>query len=309
MMISSAGFKKLILFSLFSLLFLNYPGDFFYLRLYLNNRNYFFNNKKEQDYLIRPIPYVRNKNILPEITAQGVYLVDLDTFTPIFEKNANEKFFPASTVKMLTSLVSFDYFNLDQILKVKRIVSEPQTMNLVYNEEISFENLLYGLLIHSGNDAALTIADNFPGGEVKFVEKMNKKAKELFMENSFFKNPAGFDDFGQYTTPFDLALLGRAFLKNQKLKKIVAVKSIVISDKDYKIFHYLQNVNKLLGEISGIGGLKTGYTENAGENLVSYYKNDRQQIILVILRSDDRFDDTKKMINWFEENVDFYSLN
>jgi len=176
-------------------------------------------------------------------------------------------------------------------------------MELNIGEKITVENLLYGLLVHSGNDAAYVLADNH--GFEKFIDLMNKKAKELKMMDSYFKNPAGLDENNQYTTPFDLALAARVLLENPYLAKIVSTKEITISDVDFKYFHKLTNVNKLLGEIAGLGGLKTGYTEEAGENLVSFYKKNGHQFIIVILKSQDRFYDTTNVINWIEENIDY----
>lgn len=176
-------------------------------------------------------------------------------------------------------------------------------MGLVQNERITVENLLYGLLVHSGNDAAYALADNI--GFDKFVNLMNEKAKSLKMVSSHFTNPAGLDDFNQVTTPFDLALAARELLNSKELSKIVSTKEIVISDVDFQIFHKLSNVNKLLGEIQGIGGLKTGYTENAGENLVSLYKKNNHEYIIVILKSQDRFADTTNVVSWINSNVDY----
>ena len=137
---------------------------------------------------------------------------------------------------------------------------------------------------------------------------MNKKAKEIKMIDSHFSNPDGLDENGQYTTPFDLALAARYLLKNNYLAKIVSTKEIIISDVDFKYFHKLSNVNILLGEIAGIGGLKTGYTEAAGENLISFYKKNGHQFVIVILKSEDRFSDTRNVVKWIEENVDYLEL-
>ena len=179
-------------------------------------------------------------------------------------------------------------------------------MGLVQNERITVENLLYGILVHSGNDASYAIADEYVFD--RFVERMNEKAKELYMNDSRLTNPAGLDDFNQYISPFDLALAGRELLKNQYLAKIVSTKEITISDVDFQVFHRLSNVNKLLGEIQGIGGLKTGYTENAGENLVSFYKHNGHQFIIVIIKSLNRFIDTKNVVLWIDQNIDYLTL-
>ena len=121
------------------------------------------------------------------------------------------------------------------------------------------------------------------------------------MQNSNFKNPAGLDASGQFSTPFDLAVAAREVLHNKHLKKMVGTKEITISDVDYRVFHRLSNVNTLLGQIQGVGGLKTGYTENAGENLVSFYKRrDGKEFVMVVLKSEDRFEDTKAIIDWLQ---------
>lgn len=180
-------------------------------------------------------------------------------------------------------------------------------MGLVPGERITVENLLYGTLIHSGNDAAFVLADNF--GLQKFIALMNKKATDLKMEDTHFRNSTGFDEIEQFTTPYDLALAARELLKHKYLSKIVSIKEIIISDADFKYFHTLTNVNKLLGEVSGIGGLKTGYTESAGENLISLYrKSDGHDFIIVILKSDDRFEDTRAVVDWLERNVEYITL-
>lgn len=295
--------KKIVIFFLFSLLLMFYPGDFYYFRIFAYQKDLFYRQEKKL-VLKSQIPYLKNISY-PEVEAEGIYVIDLYSFTPIFEKNHHKKFLPASTVKLLSALVALEKFQLNDILTVKRIITEPQTMGLVFGERISFENLLYGLLVHSGNDAALALADNYPGGEKEFVKKMNEKAKKLMMRNSFFKNPTGFDEIGQYTTPFDLALLSREVLKNKILARMVATKRITVFDEDFKYFHQLENVNRLLGEIPGLGGLKTGYTENAGENLISFYKKDGHQFLIVVLKSQDRFSDTKKIVDWINTNVDY----
>ena len=297
--------KLVVLFAFYTLLFLFYPGDSYYFHIFAYNRQLFNQQAQKTDIKINPIPYLKY-SYYPEISAEGVYVVDLPSFTPIMKRNEHEHLFPASTTKIITALVAYDVYKPDEIITVKQTISEGQIMGLVQNEKITVENLLYGVLVYSGNDAAYVLADNY--GEQKFLDLMNKKALSLNMKDSHFTNPAGFDDNSQLSSPFDLALAARELLKNKFLSKIVSIKEITISDVDFKYFHKLSNVNQLLGEIQGIGGLKTGYTENAGENLVSFYKKNSHQFIIVILRSQDRFEDTKKIVKWIEENVDYINL-
>ncbi len=299
--------RAYLLFVFYTLLFLFYPGDTYYFNIFAYNRPLFEKKETKSETKINPVPYLKTPFFFPQTSAEGVYIVDLPSFTPILKRNERSEFLPASTTKIITALVAFDVYKPDQIITVKKVVEDGQVMGLVVGEKITVENLLYGTLVQSGNDAAYTLADDF--GYDKFVDLMNKKALTLHMNNSHFKNPAGLDENGQYSTPFDLALAARELLKNPYLSKIVSIKEIIISDADFKYFHTLTNVNKLLGEISGLGGLKTGYTKEAGENLVSFYKKNGHQFIIVILKSLDRFSDTTNVIAWIDSNIDYINIH
>ncbi|OGK51854.1 hypothetical protein A2966_00550 [Candidatus Roizmanbacteria bacterium RIFCSPLOWO2_01_FULL_41_22] len=300
------NFRFYFYFIFFSLLFLFYPGDSPYYHILAYNQSFFIQKAGQEQIQVFPVPYLKTA-LEPELTAEGVYIVDLPSFTPVFQRNSQFKLFPASTTKIITALVAIDIYKPDNVIPVKRIIEEGQNMGLVVGEKITVENLLYGLLVHSGNDAAFVLADHY--GIDRFVQKMNEKAREIGMTNSYFTNPAGLDNMEQQTTAYDLALAGRTFLQNSYLKKIVGTKEIIISDVDYRTFHKLSNVNKLLGEIQGLGGLKTGYTEEAGENLVSFYKTNGHEYIIVILKSLDRFQDTKNAIQWIKDQVDYFAID
>lgn len=297
-------FRFYLLFTFFALFFLFYPGDSYYFRIFAFNRDLFEKKEAPTAKNIKPVPYLKNPFYFPQTSSEGVYVIDLPSFTPILERNKNLKFLPASTTKIITALVAYDVYKPEAEIVVGQVLEEGQTMGLQIGEKISVENLLYGTLVHSGNDAAYVLADHY--GYDRFIDLMNKKAADLKMKNSHFTNPAGLDNGEQYTTPFDLALAAREILKNHYLAKIVSTKEITISDNDFKYFHKLSNVNELLGEVAGIGGLKTGYTEEAGENLVSLYKKNGHEFVIVILKSLDRFQDTKNVVNWIEENVDYF---
>lgn len=291
----------------FLLLFLFYPGDSIHLKNFMYNRESFAQEEiapKEKD--MNAIPYIAPNSPSPQVTAEGIYIVDLPSFTPIFEKNSQNLFYPASTTKVITALVVNDVYKPDDIITVKRNLQDGQVIGLAVGENITVENLLYGMLVYSGNDAAYAFADFY--GYEKFVNLMNKKAQSLGMKNTHFTNPAGLDEQSQLTTPYDLSLASRELLKNKLLKKIVSTKEITIADNDYKYFHKLTNVNKLLGEVQGIGGLKTGYTEAAGENLISFYKKNGHDYIIVILKSQDRFADTKNVASWIDDTVRYIKI-
>jgi D-alanyl-D-alanine carboxypeptidase (penicillin-binding protein 5/6) len=297
--------KFVLPFLFYTFFFLFYPGDSYQLHLFTYYRYLFNQNKKIDKFDLKPIPYLKSNYYQPIISAQGVYVVDLDNFTPIWEINADKKFIPASTAKIITALVAYDIYKPEQIIEINKIQTEGQVMGLTTGEKITVENLLYGLLVHSANDAAYVLANNY--GYEKFISLMNKKAKKIGMKNTFFIDPSGLND-NQYTSPYDLSLAARELLKNNYLAKIVSTKEIIISDVEFKYFHRLTNVNQLLGEIKGLGGLKTGYTENAGENLVSFYKKNNHRYIIVVLKSENRFQDTKNIIDWLNSNVDYIQI-
>lgn len=258
-----------------------------------------------------PAPYPANKTgVYPgsEISAVGAVVQDLDSGVYLFRRNEDYPFSPASTTKIMTALVALDNYSLDDVVTVKKPVTEGQTINLVPGERITVENLLYGALIASGNDAAWALADNFPGGEQKFVEAMNQKAKAIHLTSTNFTNPVGFDDSNHKTTPKDLATLARVALENKIITKMVAIPQITISDVTHTYYHPLSNVNQLLGKIPGVAGIKTGWTEEAGENLVTLVERNGHRVIIVVLKSQDRFADTIKLIDWVFTNYEWQIL-
>lgn len=285
--------------------FLALLGFAFLLSLFPSPNIYFKSHKSDNSEAFKidlPDPPLIPVNItgvdVPDITAQGVLIIDLPSNMIIYQKNAHDKFRPASTTKIITALVALDYYQLDDVLTVSRVEIEGRKMNLISGEKMTFESLLYGALVHSANDAAATIAQNYPGGVGKFVEAMNQKAQALHLTNTHFTNPIGFDDDQTYTTPTDLAKLAKVALSNKLIAKIVGTKTITVSDVSFTYFHPLVNVNELLGKIAGVAGVKTGYTENGGEILVSEVKKNEHSVLFVILKSQDRFKETESMIEW-----------
>lgn len=258
-----------------------------------------------------PAPYPTNiTGVYPrsDITAAGIVILDVDSSVTLYERNESQLLSPASTTKILTALVALDTYKLDDILMVKNVFTDGQSMKLVVGERISAENLLYGTLIHSGNDAAYVLADNYPGGVGSFVDAMNQKAQKLKLTSSHFTNPMGFDDPHHKMTPRDLANLARVALSNPVIAKMVAIPQITVSDVSHTYFHQLTNVNQLLGKIPGVGGIKTGWTEEAGENLVTLIERDEHKVILVVLHSKDRFGETSALIDWVFKNYRWEEL-
>jgi serine-type D-Ala-D-Ala carboxypeptidase (penicillin-binding protein 5/6) len=287
-----------LLFGIF-LTFIPYPNIYF--KQVPQTQGLEFRIKEEE---APPPPYPVNQfgENAPPVSAEGVVIQDIPSGVILYEKNADVKFPPASTTKIMTAILAMEKFKLEDILTVKTVINEGKTMGLISGEEFTFESLLYGALVHSANDAAFAIAENYPGGVEKFVFEMNEKAKKLKLENTNFANPVGFDDDRQYTTAKDLARQALIGLSDKNFSKIVGTKSITVSDVTYTHFHPLTNVNELLGKIPGISGVKTGQTDNAREVLVSEFRKDGRNLVLVILKSGDRFGDTTKMVNWVFRN-------
>ena len=241
----------------------------------------------------------------PELTAVSIMVKDIDSGVILYAKNENKLLFPASTTKLMTALVILDQFQTDDIFTVKSVINDGRKMNLVTGEKLTVESLLYGTLVHSGNDAAYTLAENFPEGVEAFVNQMNVKAKSIGLSDTHFTNPIGFDNPYHYTTASDLTRLASYALKNKIIDKIASTKAITVSDVSYTYFHELQNVNQLLGRVAGIAGLKTGFTENAGEILVSTVKKNGQSILIAVLKSKDRFGETVQLIDWVFNNFEW----
>lgn len=240
--------------------------------------------------------------LAPWLTANAVMVIDVPSKTIIFAKNPDTQLLPASTTKIMTALVTLDFYKLTAVLEVRSLNSIGQTMNLELGERITVENLLYGLLVQSGNDAALLLAENYPGGVKGFVAAMNKKAKEFNLLQTNFVNPTGVEDYGHLSSAHDLAILGAQAMKNEKLASIVATPAITISNITGDIQHELKNVNRLVGKVTGLKGIKTGWTENAGECLIAYMERDKGKIITVVLGSKNRFTETETLINWVFDN-------
>ena len=238
----------------------------------------------------------------PLVSAYSVLAIDKESNKVLYEKNPQSRVFPASTTKLTTALVAFDYYPLDQEMVVGDINVEGQKMHLAKGEKITVRDIMYGLLMFSANDAAKVLATNFPGGEDNFVSAMNLKVKQLGLTNTSFDNPVGFDGIDQYTTAGDLIEITKYAIENPVISEIIKTKNLTVKSTDGLINHKLVNLNQLLGEVDGVLGVKTGWTESAKENLVTFVDRDGKKVIIALLGSNDRFGETKSIINWIYNN-------
>lgn len=255
-----------------------------------------------------PYPLAGNKPI-PSLSAKSSILMDIPSAVVLYEKNPQMRMFPASTTKIMTALVSLDHYRLNDIITVGSFEKEGAQMGLKTGDLVTVQSLLYGMLVNSGNDAATVLASHYPKGNKAFVSEMNHKAKSLNLYNTHFVNADGFSDTGQDISALDLARLATVALQNPFFAKVVSTKTTDVSDASQKRFYHLENVNKLLGTVPGITGVKTGWTEEAGECLVASAERNGHKIISVILGSSDRFRETARLLEWGFNNFTWQAVN
>ncbi len=266
------------------------------------------------------LPVLKKYENAPELTAESILALDVNSGVVLYQKNPDELLFPASTTKMLTALTALDYYNLDDLVTIKGINVQGQKMKLQEGEQISVRDLIQGLLIYSANDAAEALAQKYcveqqeetlepQCGRDLFIKAMNIKAKSINMDSTHFVNPTGLDNEGHLTTARDLSRLAIEGMKNPLFREIVGTKETTVISIDGNIRHKLTNLNQLLGEVTGVLGIKTGWTENAKENLVTFMDRDNNDIVIVLLKSDDRFGETKQIINWIYDNYEWKKVS
>lgn len=244
-------------------------------------------------------PVAINDTPPPAVTAKAVVIIDPLTNTILFEKNPHQRLLPASTTKIMTGLIALEVFQPNEVVTITDAdKSIGQTSNLVSGEQITVENLLYALLVNSGNDAALALARHYPAGYSTFVDRMNQKAAELGLLDTHYTNVSGVEQEAHYSTAADLSRLAKEAMKNSLFAQIVGTKSITIQSIDGRFVRKLTNLNQLLGKVDGVLGIKTGWTDNAGECLVSFTNRNGHELIIVVLGSADRFGESTALINW-----------
>lgn len=239
------------------------------------------------------------KNIDDSLSAKSVLAIDLDSQVTLYQKNAEEKLPIASLSKLMTTLIILKEHELHEVVTISNEVSKVigSRMWLYAGEQMSVENLIKGMLIQSGNDAAYELAKFDSGTLEKFSRKMNQKAFYLGLKNSHFLDPAGLDDKNNYSTAQDLALISKHILKNDFVRKIVSTTETAVFSLNGKIKHNLINTNQLLDSSFGAKGLKTGTTDAAGQCLITLVELNGNDILIIILGSQNRFQDTKTIFN------------
>ena len=252
---------------------------------------------------ISPIPVLDSdqqpESFIASLSAQSVVAIDIDSAAVLLGKNSYQKVAPASTTKLMTALVARDIFKLDEVVSIKNIpLNIGHTIGFEVGEEFLVEDILKALLINSGNDAAEILAQSHPQGRDGFIQEMNRVAQQLHLQHTFFINPSGLDAAAHFSSAFDLSLVARELMKDEFLKSLVGTQQATITNGSGTNQYWFYNTNLLLGVEPGVVGVKTGTTDLAGEALITQIERQGRKVLIVVLGSQDRYSDTKKIIDW-----------
>ena len=247
----------------------------------------------------------------PDVNSRACVVIDRKTNSVLFGKNENSKKKMASTTKIMTATIIIEKCNLSDTIEISKKAAGTggSRLGLKTGDKITILDLLYGLMLRSGNDAAVALAE-YAGGDINgFAELMNAKALELGLTNTHFETPHGLDSNEHYTTAYELALLSNYALNNPTFAKIVGTKNYTITINGSP--KALSNTNELLGNMEGVYGIKTGFTNGANRCLVTACKRNNIDIICVVLGADTkkfRTIDSIKLINYVFNNFVVYDL-
>lgn len=243
--------------------------------------------------------------LAPIISAKGAILIDCEDKSVIYEKDADKRLYPASTTKIMTVLVALDILeeidgDLQSTLSIPKeaVGVEGSTINLKADEVMTVEELLYGVMLQSGNDGATALAVCLGGNLENFVDRMNEKAVALGCKSTHFTNPTGLFDEKHYTTARDLARISLEAMKNESFRDIVGAKSWQNNNGRQFV-----NKNKTISEYEGATGIKIGYTKKSGRTLVASAKKGESELIAVVLSDPNWFEDAYAMLDYGFERL------
>lgn len=260
-----------------------------------------YNKKIDNNEINKTIETSANLNDEPKINSRSAVVIDRKSKNIIYGKNENVKKAMASTTKIMTAMVVIQNTNLNNIVDISKKAAGTggSRLGLKAGDKITVKDLLYGLLLRSGNDCAVALAEYVAGSVPEFSNLMNQNAQMLGLNNTHFVTPHGLDEEEHYTTAYELAILADYALNNEVFAQIVNTKSYTINiNKNSKT---LNNTNELLGNLNGVYGVKTGFTNGAGRCLVTSIKRGNLDVICVVLGADtkkDRTRDSAKLIEY-----------
>lgn len=239
----------------------------------------------------------------PQLNSQHYILIDAKTNTILLSQNPHQKIYPASTTKLATALTALNIYPLDEEITVNQEYKDGKVMELKAGEKITVKSLVTALLVYSANDAAFTLANHHQKGVTGFVDEMNLIAKKYKLQDTHFVNFDGIHNENHYSSAYDLSQIGRLAIKSPVVSDTVKEKKLTVEDVNHSIKHELTTTNELLGVVPEIEGLKTGWTPEAGGAFIGLINLNGHYLISVVAQSEDRFADTKSLIDWARNNV------
>jgi len=235
-----------------------------------------------------------------DVSAPSAVVMEASTGRVLFEKDAHVKMPMASTTKVMTAIVALEYGNPNDVVTVSQNASgiEGSSIWLSVGEKMTLSDMLYGLMLASGNDAAVAIAEHVGGSLDGFVDLMNKKAQDIGAYNTHFANPNGLPADGHYTTAYDLALICAYAMQNENFREIVKTQYKTLPWEGHEWDRVVKNKNKILWNYEGGNGIKTGYTKEAGRCLTAAAQRDGMQLVSVVLCAPDMFGDCMALMDY-----------
>lgn len=236
----------------------------------------------------------------PEISAETAVLIDAASGRVLYDRRMDAHMYPASTTKIMTALIVLETMDPEEKITVsaRAVSQEGSSIYLKDGEEILVKDLLYGMMLRSGNDAATAAAEGAAGSVEKFALLMNERAASLGLQNSNFTNPSGLQDENHYSTAYDLAMITREALKNDMFREIAAAKTYHAGREGADAYNYFCNKNKTVFQYEGATGVKIGYTMTAGRCLVASAEREGTELIAVVLNDHNWFEDAYRLMDY-----------
>ena len=250
-------------------------------------------------YPVQGIAQAPEKPKEPIVSAENAIVIEESTGKILYEKNSRKLAYPASITKIMTALITIESGDLDRKRKVPdaAVGIEGSSIYLAAGERLSLRDLVYGLMLRSGNDAAVAISCLVDSSTSNFVDKMNARAKEIGVKNTNFVNPNGLFNENHYTTAYDMAFIAREAMKNEEFKEVAKAKSWV-ADRGQGGYNNFYNKNKVVFDYPGGTGIKIGYTIRSGRTLVASAERNGMSLICVVMRAPDWFNDSYKLMDY-----------
>ncbi|KUK82709.1 MAG: Protein containing Peptidase S11, D-alanyl-D-alanine carboxypeptidase A domain [Microgenomates bacterium 39_6] len=279
-----------------ALSFLFLPGNSFYETLDLSSGAVAPDEKTEN---LPSLPNLQVKILSgePQIAARSALLADYDSGQILYQKNIDQALPMASLTKIMTALIILEEIPQEEIITVSRVSAEGKTVGLSVGEQFLVSDLVYALLVMSGNDVAEILAQSYPGGRIAFIARMNEKARQLGLTKTSFVNPHGLDQVGHYSSARDLFALTNYALKNDLFREIIKKNNGLICDLTRNSCYQIEATNELIS-FPGVLGVKTGYTDQAGGCFVGFWEQEDRRFLSVILGSNNRFWETQNLLGW-----------